>query len=222
MKTFPVLCLGLLFSISFCVARADQIEMQNGDRYNGKVLAMTNATLVLQSEILGTITLPREKVSQINLGDGVRTNSAKRIESSSSGVIQKKPLLAGAGARPGAVGAVTNSPSSAAATSEQNKLIAQVQDQFLAGAGPEVASKYQEMVNGFLGGQISLGDIRSQAKSAADQLRAARKDLGEDSGFALDGYLAILDSFLKETASSSDSAKPSARVAPQPKPESEE
>jgi len=220
MKTFPVLCLGLLFSISFCVARADQIEMQNGDRYNGKVLAMTNATLVLQSEILGTITLPREKVSQINLGDGVRTNSAKRISSPSSSAIQKKPLLGITGT--GSGGAITNSPSSAGTTAEQNKLIAQVQDQFLAGAGPEVASKYQEMVNGFLGGQISLGDIRSQAKSAADQLRAARKDLGEDSGFALDGYLAILDSFLKETASSSDSAKPSARVAPKPKPESEE
>ena len=80
MKTFPALCLGILLAAS-SLSRADQIEMQNGDRYNGKVLAMTNATLVLQSEILGTITVPREKVSQINLGEGVHTNAAKRINS---------------------------------------------------------------------------------------------------------------------------------------------
>ena len=54
MKSFPAFTLALvLLGIGFCGVRADQIEMQNGDRYNGKLLAMTNGTLVLQSEILG-------------------------------------------------------------------------------------------------------------------------------------------------------------------------
>ena len=34
-------------------AQADQVEMQNGDRYNGKILSLTNDTVVLQSELLG-------------------------------------------------------------------------------------------------------------------------------------------------------------------------
>src|SRR5262245_24775013 len=119
MKTLPALCLGLLLSsIFFCGARADQIEMQNGDRYHGKVLAMTNATLVLQSEILGTIKLPREKVSLINLGDAVRTNSAKRINSRVDNSIQRKPLLTGPA---GTATATTNSPTPST-TAEQNKL----------------------------------------------------------------------------------------------------
>ena len=81
-----------------------------------------------------------------------------------------------------------------------------MQDEFLAGADSEAKSKYNEMVNGFLSGKVTVSDIRAQAKSAAEQLRAARKDLGEDAGIALDGYLAILDNFLKETASSPDAA----------------
>jgi hypothetical protein len=216
MKTFPALYFGIVLAAS-PFARADQIEMQNGDRYNGKLLAMTNATLVLQSEILGVITIPREKVNQISLGEGVHTNSAKRINSRPAGV-QSKALLPGTGTAAGVIGA-TNPPATAA-SADDKKLMAQVQDQFLAGAGPEAVNKYNNMVNGFLSGQLSLGDIRAQAKSAADQLRAARKDLGEDGGIALDGYLAILDSFLKETAS--DAAKPAAPTpaAPKPRPES--
>lgn len=216
MKSFPAFTLALvLLGIGFCGVRADQIEMQNGDRYNGKLLAMTNGTLVLQSEILGTINLPREKVSQINLGDGARKTGVAKANNAQTGTLQKKGFLPGAGTAGGqGTLAVTNSVTSAA-TSDQKDLMEQVQNQFLAGAGPEVTSKYQEMVNGFLTGQISLADIRSQAKSAAEQLRAARKDLGEDSGIALDGYLAILDSFLKETASSVDSTRPSAPATSQ-------
>src|SRR5204862_543758 len=108
MKTFPAFCLRLLLSaiaLSFfgSLARADQIEMQNGDRYNGKVVAMTNSTLLLQSEILGTITVPREKVSQINLGEAVRATSAKPINPR-TGSVQNKPLLPGAGRAIGSPG----------------------------------------------------------------------------------------------------------------------
>jgi hypothetical protein len=48
-----------------------------------------------------------------------------------------------------------------------------------------------------------------------------RKDLGEDAGGALDGYLAILDSFLKETettygATNAPSASPKPKSAASP------
>src|SRR5437899_8094720 len=54
---------------------ADQIEMQNGDRYFGKVLSVTTNTVVLQSEVLGTVNLPRARVANIALGTAA-TNRA--------------------------------------------------------------------------------------------------------------------------------------------------
>ena len=46
---------------------ADQVEMKNGDRYVGQVISLSTDSLVLKNEILGTIKLPREKVSQLTL-----------------------------------------------------------------------------------------------------------------------------------------------------------
>src|SRR5712691_661739 len=54
--------------------RADQVEMQNGDRYAGKVLALNTNTVVLQSDVLGLVNLPREKVANIALGTVMATN----------------------------------------------------------------------------------------------------------------------------------------------------
>ena len=64
---------AILFALFLFVAgalRADQVQMRNGDRYAGKVVSMTGDTIVLQSDVLGRITLPRGKVANINLGAG--------------------------------------------------------------------------------------------------------------------------------------------------------
>ena len=79
----------------------------------------------------------------------------------------------------------------------------QVQQQMLAGADPKATEMFNQMMGGLMNGSLNLNDIRTQAKSAADQLRSAKKELGDDSGFAVDGYLAVLDNFLRETASTS-------------------
>src|SRR5437868_1859875 len=47
--------------------RADQIEMVNGDRYVGQVVSLGPETLVVQSEVLGTLKLPRSRIANINL-----------------------------------------------------------------------------------------------------------------------------------------------------------
>jgi hypothetical protein len=62
--------------------------------------------------------------------------------------------------------------------------------------------KFNELLGGLMSGKLSVDDIRAQAKTAADQLRALKREGGEDAGFAADTYLAILDHFLKDTASS--------------------
>jgi hypothetical protein len=167
---------------------ADQVQMQNGDRYVGKVLALNDKTLTLRSQVLGTVQLPRSQVSVIALGDGAAALPA--------------PAPAPALAPKSQLPAATNSPDLAAALRalSPNSLAAeQVRRQFLAGAGGAANAKYDELLTGLANGTISINDLRAQARSAADQLRAARKDLGNDAGFALDGYLTILDSFLSET-----------------------
>ena len=85
-------------------------------------------------------------------------------------------------------------------------LIQQVQTQFLSEASPEAKDKFNELVGGLLSGKLTVNDIRAQAQAAADQVRAAKRDGGDNAGLALDGYLAILDQFLSETAPAGGSA----------------
>src|ERR1700678_3074217 len=59
---------GILLVPSAQFLRADQIEMKNGDRYVGTVLSMTADSVVLQSQMLGKVVVPRSKVSLISLG----------------------------------------------------------------------------------------------------------------------------------------------------------
>ncbi len=70
-----------------------------------------------------------------------------------------------------------------------------------------------------MSGKLTVNDLRKEAKSAADQLRAVKRDLGDDSG-TLDGYLSILDSFLNETASPAGSATNAPASLPKSKPAS--
>src|SRR5216684_4486036 len=146
--------LSVLLFTSFAVT-ADQIEMQNGDRYVGRLLTFTNDTLVLQSDLLGTVRLPRAKVASVVLGSPAVTNLAR--------------------------------------------VPAQTKQQFLSGASPEANQKFNEMAEGLLSGKLNVADIRAEAAAAAEQLRKLKHDSGEDAG-ALDGYLTILDNFLRETA----------------------
>ena len=48
--------------------RADVLEMQNGDRYSGKVVSVSPDTVILNSEVLGKITVPRKLVVSLSFG----------------------------------------------------------------------------------------------------------------------------------------------------------
>lgn len=187
-----LICAGLLLAVSAIGTRADQVSMRNGDRYTGKVLSLDATTLVLKNNVLGTLRLPRAKVVQITLGAvPVAPPAAPAAATTTNAAASTK----------GAVNAGNLELSlMLRQLSANTNLIRQVQEQFLSAAGPEANSKFNELVGGLANGTISVGDLRAQAKSAADQLRAAKKDLGEDAGWALDGYLSILDNFLSETA----------------------
>jgi hypothetical protein len=171
--------LGLLMILA-CTARADQIEMQNGDRYSGVVTSMTPDSVVLKSEILGQITLPRGKISTISLG--LANNQAHPTVS-------------------------TNSPAASASASpalsqlgSNTNLIKQIREKYLADASPEANGKFDEMVTGLMTGKLDMNGLRAQAQSAADQLRSMKKDAGPEASDTLDAYLQILDNFLAESA----------------------
>jgi hypothetical protein len=169
-------------------SRADQIEMQNGDRYNGKVLLLTNDVMVLQSEVLGTITIPRAKVARIALGKSATNSAAKARETNPSSTTSVTPA--------------TNSLTTELASLRKSGVAASdaenVKQQFLADADPAAKAKFDEMLGDLTSGKMTIGDLRVQAKSAADQLRGLKKELGPEAEPTLDGYLAVLESFLRE------------------------
>jgi len=175
-------------------ARADIVEMVNGDRYVGKVQSMNADTLVLQNEVLGTVQLPRGKVAQITLG---------AVRRGGGGAGPASPAVPRASVAPAAGGsASTNAIAGMSELAGHSNLIQQVQRQFMAGAGPEANQKFDELLNGLMSGKLSMDDLRAQAQSAADQLRELKRQGGQEAGLATDTYLTILDQFLKETAPS--------------------
>ncbi len=184
-------CAALMLFAAAGLLLADQVELQNGDRYAGHVLSLNSNTVVLQSDVLGTLRLPRSKVGVITLDSRPATNS---------------PAL------PAQANPERSAPSPAPATATSNlhpalrqlgvstNLIQQIQKQFLSGAGPEANTKFNELLGGLLSGKLTVDDIRAEARAAADQFRALQRETGEDAGFAANAYLAILDRFLKESA----------------------
>jgi hypothetical protein len=183
--------IGCVLSATTFVVSADQVTLPNGDTYHGKVLSVSSNAVSFQSDVLGTLTLPRAKVTSIALG-AVATNAPRPI-------VVTNPVPRTASATP------TNVTSELSAAFQnlgsQTNLIQQVQAQFLATAGPEANAKFNQMMADLMSGKMNLDDLRSQAKSAADQLRAYKGELGSEAGGAeLDSYLAILDSFVAEVA----------------------
>lgn len=45
--------------------RADEVDMQNGDRYFGTVLSVSADTVVVKSDMLGVINVPRKQVANL-------------------------------------------------------------------------------------------------------------------------------------------------------------
>ena len=159
---------------------ADQVELVNGDRYSGKILSFDTNSVVLQNEVLGTVNLPRRTVSSIHIG---ATTPQTRL---STNALSLPSRIAGTNA--------VQSNRTAFATSSGTNIMELVRAQFLSDAGPEANNKFDELAGGLLNGKLSVEDIRAEAKSAADQVRALKREMGDDATSGLDGYLVLGDS----------------------------
>jgi hypothetical protein len=184
-----------IFAVAFCL-RADEVEMQNGDRYFGKVLSVSADAVEMESEVLGKINVPRKNVASLSFG-------AKAIAPKTAASVAP-------------VSAPTNFPATAstAVLADTNldlpaairnpgagtNVMRQIREKMLAGS-PEATAKFDDMVGGLLSGRVSMDDLRREARSDEEQLRALKRDLGSEAGDSLDGYLEVLDNFLDETNS---------------------
>jgi hypothetical protein len=193
--TLTVICLLLPLSLL-----ADQVVMSNGDTYNGTVLSLTTNVLVLKNDNLGKVTLLRSKVAAITFGNTTVTVTAN--PQSTNTLI---PKLAAS-----FTNSVAPTVNSLRGIASQSNVIQQVESQFLASAGPDAVNKFNDLLGGLDSGKIDMNGLRSQAQSAADQLRALKKDLGSDSDDEINTYLTILDNFLAETGNGNGSTNTNA------------
>src|SRR3974390_2372074 len=74
-------------------AFADQVQMRNGDQYFGNVVSLNKETLVIQSDVLGTIRLPRGKVASVDFGASPLAQSPSIITPTNR--LPRSPSLAG-------------------------------------------------------------------------------------------------------------------------------
>jgi hypothetical protein len=200
--TVLILSCGIILGINATFhLRADQLEMQNGDRYVGKILSVAADRVEFQSDVLGKVSLPRAKVANLAFG----TNApAPKVESNVAPV-SVPTNLPDVSSLAALTKAGTNLTATAPNLSANSDLARQVREQMLAGS-PGAAGKYDELVSGFMSGKLNVNDIRREAKSSADQLRKLKSELGPEVGDSLDAYLEVLDNFLNESA---DETKPS-------------
>ena len=165
---------------------------------------MTPATVVLQSEVLGKLSLARTNVAAISFGTntlslGSPTNLQFNLSPSPSRNAHRDFAAAVQELR-----ASTN-------------VVQQVREQMLAGTGPDANKKFDEMVAGVRSGKLQLDHIRTEADTAAKQIAELKHSLGPDAGGLLDAYLEILNGFLEETAPPGSATN---SLAPPKRPES--
>jgi hypothetical protein len=203
--------------------KADMIELINGDHYRGKVVSMDSNNVDFISEIQGRVHLPRNKVAQITFHEVVArpvagTNAPAGsiiLSGPSAAAPVVAPLVLSRGSNSAVTAPAGTGPASAEAVVAQMRkegiqpqLINQVQEQIFGKASPEASQKFEEIMGGLMSGQISVQDLRGQARNAIQQARDAKRDLGGDAGEMLDGYIAILEKFVNETDPSTTASAP--------------
>ncbi len=197
-----LLCEAVFLLAGISSLLADQVDMQNGDRYFGQVLNVTPDTVTIKSEMLGKITVPRKLVSSRILGTTNAIINAPVAANVVNGTPPPAKLPVVATTTLPLVGQPNADANLSAAFKNTGangtNFIGQIRDQMLAGS-PEAAGKYDEMVKGLMNGSLNVNDIRRQARASADQIRQLKQQLGPDADESLDAYLQVLDNFLKET-----------------------
>lgn len=186
-------CLAAAWLLAAAPALADTVHLTNGDIITGKVVLLDEHKLKVQSEALGELTIQRAKVASIYLGDARPP------------VVQARPAAPLNPALP-AIPSVEDVLKQLQQGGVNAEALKQLQEQVPALAHPQVQEAFQKRLVGLMTGKMTLDDLRKEAEDARDQIKKLKQDLGPEAD-ALDGYLNILESFLRKTAPSKP-AKP--------------
>jgi hypothetical protein len=175
---------GLLTALS---VRADQLQMLNGDHYAGKILSLNSNSIVFESDVLGKVTLPREKVASMSFGANGAANAATNAPAAARVVTTTNRFVH---ASTNIAAALRNGTNTVA--------IEQIRQQMLTGTTPEANQKYDELLGGLMNGKLSANDIRAQAKTGIEQIKKLKQEAGPQADPMLDAYLEILQNFVNE------------------------
>lgn len=195
---------GLVFAPRL---EADTIELSNGDVLNGKVLSLDDSQLILQSELLGELKLDREKVSAIHLGD--KPVITRQTAPAAIGPADTKPALDPEVQKVlGSVPSTDDVLKQLQGGAVKPEMIGALQTKFPLLNTPEASGYFNETLGGLMTGRLDIQDIRKDAVKARDELKTLQDELGPD-GAALNGYMSILNKFIRETEPPADEKKPS-------------
>jgi len=194
-----LLCCASVITFSL---HADQLQMVNGDHYAGKILSLNSNSVVFESDVLGKVTLPREKIASMSFGTSATPNSSTNRSVASRTVTTTNRL---AHASTDIATALRNGTNSAT--------IEQIRQQMLTGTTPEANQKYDELLGGLMSGKLSVDDIKSQAKTSIEQINKLKQESGPQADPMLDAYLEILQHFVND-AEPAAPAKPALPAPP--------
>jgi len=189
-----VLFVVALGGIAAAAACADTVQLVNGDRINGEVIALDKDKLTLESDIHGELVIERGKVVAIALGD-------HPLPSASPSDARKDASRNGKTARDKDA-ALAETPDDVLERLRADGIPVEQVDQLtkkfpLLGT-PQVKQQFDHYLGGLMSGKLDIQDIRKDAIKARDELNDLKKDLGPY-GDALNGYLGILEGFIEET-----------------------
>jgi hypothetical protein len=197
-------------------ARADLLELVNGDHYSGTVVAMDPTNVEFRSEIQGLVKIPRNKIASINLHPAatLKMDVPNAVASQLSNPVAPIPI-------PKPVQPATMTPAAAASAAAVQQLrqqgvdpgmMSQIQQQVFGQSSPEASKMFNDMIAGLASGSVSVDDVRAQARTAIQEIEAAKKDMGGDADTTglLDGYAAILQKFVDEAPAPASAPKPAA------------
>jgi len=156
---------------------SETLELRNGDRFQGKLLSVQENGLEWEHAVLGKLTIPKEQVAAVYFVTPQAVETSHKISSITNGAAQDTSKMQIA-----------------------PEMVDKVRMEILGAAPQEAQDQFNEMVSGLVSGKIQVGDVRKMAIDTVAEVESLREDLGEDVGFALDGYLSILKSFIGKTA----------------------
>lgn len=211
-----ILCFTRLTLILFCIwsipdhARADRLQLSNGDEIAGKLIEMSEQKVKFRHPILGELTVDREEIHAIELGDQrggerIMADGTKAAPETPEEVIDRlvnpemnarkvKELAKKSQQHAGVEGAVEELRRQGV----DSNMMMQLHGMLPGFGSPEVQEHFTDRVTGLMSGSLSVDDIRDEAIDARDQLKELMDELGPN-GAALQGYYGILDSFIKKS-----------------------